>query len=216
MKKHKLLFIFEHLPSLLVHGKIQGSVSRLPFFYKARDLLRSSQISEEFVPAGGKYEGLVLSQVPKCDIIKNDLMQKEVISETEIFATPERVWQIILKSQNVPIKQLMSWRTSKKNGLISFSFVGIRGNNKSRAVLTRFSQNSELGWMKKFYLIPGLLKNETFFQIIQHVDGVGITLLHRERFQGIFVPFLKSRILSCRSEIQLSSAQIRENAEDIS
>jgi len=183
----------------------------LPFFYKTRELTNQLSQKEEPKLAERNYEGLVLQRVPRCDILKTGLREKEIISETEIFSTPDRLWQIILNSQNIYSKKLA---TSRGNSKGTISIVGKRGRI-SKGILTQLNQNSSIGWKGKEFFIPGLLQRQTLFHIIPHVDGIGVTLLHRETFSGLLVPFMNSRILRVRSEIQLSSTEIREKAEDI-
>lgn len=189
----------------------------LPFFYKTSKATGQPQEPRLHESRQGErtYDGLVLHHVPRCDIIRNGLWEREVISEAEIFATSERLWQVILTNQGIYSKQISNQRRypNLQNAWISFHE---KRGKLSKASLTHLAPNSNIGWKRKEFLLPGFLRRETLFQIIPHVDGMGVTLLHREIFSGILVPFLNSRILRTRSEIQLSSTEIREKAEDIS
>ena len=195
----------------------------LPFFYTDRSAKRShqavvnsadSQKIEREIP-----EKILLQRVPACEITTRSRTKKELRSEIEVFATPDRLWQVITHSQRILSNDLTNGRKLSRriSNLPGLRFVMVSRKGKlSHAVLTRSRLNVELGWKQRRFLIPGLLETETVFEIVPNVEGVGTTLVRSEIFSGLAVPLMKNQIRTARTDIQLSNIQIREKAEAIS
>jgi hypothetical protein len=186
----------------------------LPFFYGYRTSKRGPkepQRSTESID-------LVLSRVPPCEIIDQGFARKELRCEIQIFARPERLWQVLVKNQKISAKDIQNISKTKRGFTsprkVFLSLVGKRGI-VSRVALTRLSPNSELGWKQRKLFIPGLLQIETIFEIIPHVEESGTTVVCREIFTGCLVPFMRKAIQVARTDIQLEQIELREKAESI-
>ena len=195
----------------------------MPFFYtdrkngKNRHSLGDNQFRAT-VSSNASLEGLVLHQVPICEIIDGGGARKELRTRVRVYATPERLWQVIMEDQKsisnaIEIRQKQG--RMSPNSKDSFALIG-RSGNRSRVKLTRFHLNRELGWKKREFLFPGLLAKETLFQIMPDDKDAGVALIRSEIFTGLLVPFLNGMIRTARTDVQLSSIQIREKAEAIS
>lgn len=159
----------------------------MPFFYTDRRARRARQSVEgnrdHLVASNRTLEGLVLHQVPPCEIVDRGATRKEMSTEVRVFATPERLWQVILESQKMLSKVL---ETSSRGRLSNpkegyFAPVGKKGR-LSRASLTHFQPNRELGWKQREFLLPGMLARETLFEIVTETEEVGVTLVRSEVF----------------------------------
>jgi len=197
--------------------------SNMPFFYTDRSGKRYRRPTND--ESGARIlpnttpDGLVLEQVPPCEIVKTNFGRLELRSEVQIFATPERLWQIITNDQKIISKQSGKiFEVDDRRPVsqeVGFKIVGKRGE-VLKAVLNRLQVNREVGWKQRKFKFPGLLERQTLFQIAPYVEGTGVTLIRIEIFSGLAVPFLKGEARKVRTDIQLSNLEIREKAEAIS
>jgi hypothetical protein len=165
-------------------------------------------------------EGLLIHRrVPECEIIDEGITRKELRGEVQVFATSERLWQVIIANHKIKSKDIENTNARKLNNsnMASIPF-GILGNKGklNRANLSRLQLGSELGWKQRKFSFPGLYERETFFQIVPHVGETGTTLIRTETFRGMLVPFLSKELRAARRDIQLDMMELRGKAENIS
>ncbi|VVB92499.1 Polyketide cyclase / dehydrase and lipid transport [uncultured archaeon] len=115
---------------------------------------------------------------------------KELRTEIEINAPPERVWQLLTDFSSFPQWNPFIRRASgepKKGAQLQVYLQpsGAKGMTFSPKVL-KAEQNRELRWLGHF-LIPGLFDGEHIFTI-ETLEAGRVRFVQREIFTGIFVP----------------------------
>lgn len=116
-------------------------------------------------------------------------MKKQLYTEIEINASPEKVWRILTDFETYP-----NWNTFVRSakGKIAVGekleiFIkpeGARGMTFKPTVLAA-EKEKEFRWLGKF-LISGLFDGEHFFKI-ERLDDAKVKFIHGENFSGILV-----------------------------
>jgi len=122
-------------------------------------------------------------------------MKKEIITEINIDATPEKVWQVLTDFDNYP-----NWNpfVSKLTGEVKEGNtikVSLPGMNFKPKVLA-FDEPKEFRWLGHLF-IKGIFDGEHMFMIKNNPDGT-VTFQHGEKFRGILVP-LFSKMLDTKT-----------------
>jgi hypothetical protein len=117
---------------------------------------------------------------------------KEVRSEIEIQASPEKVWQILTDFDSWSEWNPFLYRASGTAGLGEQVDISFQGPGSKETSLCCTIQTLEQGrqWMWSFHAIaPFLFRGEHSFAI-EPVDGDHVRFVQREVFKGLLVPFL--------------------------
>ncbi len=141
---------------------------------------------------------------------------KELFTEIEIAASPERVWQIL-----VDFSQFPAW-----NPFIKKAEGEIKEGNRLKVhlappggtgmtfdpVVKRVILHREFCWLGHL-IIPGLFDGEHIFEILP-TDNGEVRFVQRETFRGILVPlFWKSLETSTKQGFQDMNAALKQRAE---
>ena len=124
------------------------------------------------------------------------IMAKEIKTEIQINASPEKVWSILTKFEDYP-----NWNPFIK----SISGEVKPGNKiktrieppKAKGMTFRpkvivFEKNKEFSWLGHFF-IPGLFDGEHRFKLIKN-ENETTTFIQSEKFNGILVPLFKKML----------------------
>jgi len=197
----------------------------IPFFYRYRGMCKksgftSTDYAQSSTSERSSNEGLLIHRrVPQCEIIDGGITRKELRGEVQVFATPERLWQVIITNHKIKSKDVENTDSRKLSytnlASIPFGILGNKGKLK-RVNLSRLQLGRELGWKQRRFSFPGLYERETFFQIVPLVGETGTTLIRTETFRGMLVAFLNRELREARRDIQLDMMELREKAENIS
>ena len=194
----------------------------MPFFYGYRAARRSEAPTTERPKNSESSESidgpLIIHQVPKCEITEKGHYKKELRVELQIFARPERLWQLVIRDSKFASNKIADGeKISRRLATMKKISVDVMGKNGgiSQVDLTCCVVNSELAWKQRKSFIPGLYEIETSFEIVPHVEENGTTLVQRRVFSGLLVPFLNRTIEVARRDLQLSSVELKDRAENI-
>lgn len=120
-------------------------------------------------------------------------MAKEVRTEIDIAAGPQRVWQIITDFASYPEWNPFIRRVEgepKQGARITINLTTPGGTNRTyEPVITVIEPARELRWVGK---VPGIVKGEHIFELAAAEDG-RTRLVHREVFGGLLSPFFGRR-----------------------
>ena len=119
-------------------------------------------------------------------------MARELRTEIEISAAPERVWQVLMDFESFPEWNPFMRRASGevKEGArleIHMQPSGSRGMTFRPTVL-KAEPNRELRWLGRLG-IPGVFDGEHSFTI-EPLDGNRLRFVQSERFTGVLVPLM--------------------------
>ena len=119
---------------------------------------------------------------------------KEISSEIEINASPERVWQVLTDFSALP-----DWnpfiRTAEGNlnvgDRLKVYIKASKGMGMSfKPTVLRAEPNRELRWIGRL-LMPGLMDGEHSF-IIEPLEGNHVRFVQTESFTGVLVLFMSA------------------------
>lgn len=119
-------------------------------------------------------------------------MKKELYTEIEINAAPEKVWQILIDFADYPNWNpfIKSIKGKPEVGEKLENFIqpsGAKGMTFKPTLLV-VEKEKELRWLGKFF-VPGLFDGEHFFKI-ETLDEKRVKFIHGENFKGLLVGFL--------------------------
>ncbi len=123
-------------------------------------------------------------------------MAKEIITEININATPEKVWNILTDFENYPnwnpfIKSLSGNVAVGKKINVKLEPPGSKTMAFVPTVLA-FDKNKEFRWLGHL-LFKGLFDGEHSFQITDNGNGT-TTLKQSEKFNGVLIPLFKKML----------------------
>ncbi|MEN9998764.1 MAG: hypothetical protein RI922_1754 [Bacteroidota bacterium] len=123
-------------------------------------------------------------------------MAKEIKTEIQIAASPEKVWAILTDFEAYPtwnpfIKSLTGEVKVGKTITARIEPLKAKGMTFKPKVLA-FEVNKEFRWLGHL-LIPGLFDGEHRFQLIDNGNGT-TTFIQSEKFKGILVPMFKKML----------------------
>ena len=101
-------------------------------------------------------EGLLIHRrVPQCEIIDGSITRKELRGEAQVFATPERLWQIIITNHKIMSKDVENTDSRKLSytnlASIPFGILGNREAEKSKSQPSATRQRTGLEAKKVFF-----------------------------------------------------------------
>ena len=140
---------------------------------------------------------------------------KELRTDIEIAASPERVWREL-----TDLASFSEWNplvTAASGELREGQQIRVTLNAGKRAMtikprLLRVVPNRELAWRGSLP-VPGMFTGEHIFEI-EPLDGGRVRFCHREKFSGLLVPLL-SRMLDgdTRRGFEAMNAALKARAE---
>jgi hypothetical protein len=140
---------------------------------------------------------------------------REIHTEIEIDATPERVWRVL-----TDLPSYAGWNPfvtraagELKEGARIEIFVQVpdyRGMRFKPRVL-RVEPQRELRWLGTLPL-PGLFNGEHIFRIEPAGDGRS-RFLHGEKFTGLLIPFMGGVLEKTRRGYEMMNAALKARAE---
>jgi hypothetical protein len=143
-------------------------------------------------------------------------MKKEIKSEIQIHATPERIWKILTTFEKYPtwnpfIKSIQGDVKVGSRIIARLEPPEGKGMTFKPTVLV-FEQNKEFKWIGRL-LFPGIFDGEHRFELIDNGDGT-TTFIQAERFKGILVRML-SKMLdgSTLNGFRAMNQKLKEEAE---
>lgn len=119
---------------------------------------------------------------------------KEIRTEIDINASPQRVWQVLTDFERYPdwnpfIRKIEGKAVEGEKITIHITTPAGANRNYSPKV-TKVVAEKELRWLGK---MPGLLSGEHIFSIEPASDN-SLRLVHREVFGGLLTSFFGSRL----------------------
>ena len=120
----------------------------------------------------------------------------DIRTETEIRATPERIWSILVdfpahSAWNPFVRSIEGVLKVGGKLTVSVQPEGAKGMTFRPTVLVAIP-NQELRWLGRL-LLPGIFDGEHYFQIKPAQPGSSL-FIHGETFSGALVPFFKSAL----------------------
>lgn len=120
----------------------------------------------------------------------------EIYTSIEIEATPKEVWKALTDTDrysqwNPFIKRINGELKEGATIEVFIQPVGEKGMTFRPKVISCIP-GQELRWLGKVF-VPGLFDGEHGFEIEDLGEGK-VKFIHKERFQGLLVPFLKSKL----------------------
>lgn len=116
---------------------------------------------------------------------------KELITEIQIQASPEKVWSILTDFAQYP-----EWNPFIKsisgNVAVGNTIEVQIVNMKFKPKVMVFQKNKEFRWKGRL-LFPGIFDGEHRFEIIANPDGTS-RFIHAEKFDGILVGMLRKKL----------------------
>lgn len=124
---------------------------------------------------------------------------KELRTEIEIQASPDKVWQVLTSLDKYP-----EWNPfichaigeASVGKTVDIDFQPDSKGLKLHCTVVRVDQNRELCW-KYHFILPGLLRGEHSF-IIEQIESNKVRFIDREIFHGLLVP-LQARDIDTNS-----------------
>ena len=143
---------------------------------------------------------------------------RELFTEIEIAAPPERVWRILVEFSQFPewnpfIREAKG--EIKEGGRLRVRIEPPGGAGMTfKPVVKRVALNRELRWLGRF-LIPGLFDGEHSFEILPVGNGK-VRFVQREAFRGLLVPlFWKSLEGPTKQGFKDMNAALKQRAETL-
>lgn len=136
---------------------------------------------------------------------------KELITEIQIQASTEKVWQILTDFARYP-----EW-----NPFIRSLTGNVSEGNKIEAHIDTmrfrprvlaFQKNREFRWLGHLFF-PGIFDGEHRFQLIENADG-STRFIHSEKFGGILVGLLSKKLdTETKAGFEAMNKKLKEIAE---
>ena len=119
-------------------------------------------------------------------------MKKELYTEIEIAASPEKVWRILTDFARYPnwnpfIRKIEGKPSVGEKLEVFIQPTRAKGLSFKPTILAA-EKEKELRWLGRF-LISGLFDGEHFFKI-ERLDETKVKFIHGENFKGLLVGFL--------------------------
>lgn len=138
---------------------------------------------------------------------------KELRTQIEINATPERVWNVLSDTASFPkwnpFIQKLSGTLRKGTTIEVFLKPADGGGMMIHPALLNVQPSRELRWLGRLWL-PGIFDGEHIFEI-EPVDADRVRFVQREQFNGILVPFFN--LDATRRGFEAMNRALKERAE---
>jgi hypothetical protein len=141
---------------------------------------------------------------------------KEIHTQIEINATPERVWKILTNFAAYPewnpfIRSAVC-QELKPGEIIEIALLPPEGEGWTfHPVLTTVHPERELEWLGRF-ILPGLFDGRHSFRI-RVVDQNHIRFTQAESFRGVLVPFFGGLLEKTRAGFEEMNCALKQRAE---
>lgn len=143
-------------------------------------------------------------------------MKKELRTEIEINAKPDRVWKVLTAFDTFPIwnpfvKEIQGKPVEGEKLRIFIQPSGAKGMKFTPTVL-KAEPGRELRWLGRLF-IPGLFDGEHYF-LIEPIDENKVRFVHGENFSGLLVGmFAKSLDTDTLRGFKEMNAAVKKRAE---
>lgn len=118
-------------------------------------------------------------------------MEHQIYSSIEINASPKKVWEILLDTQNY--SQWNPFITKLEGQFQSGGKLEVElGGMNFKPTVKIFETTRHFAWLGHF-LIKGIFDGEHHFEIIPNSSGTS-TFKHHEKFNGILVGLMKKKL----------------------
>ena len=141
---------------------------------------------------------------------------KEIRTEIEIKASPEKVWQVLTDFASYPqwnpfIRKING--EAKTGSKLEIQLQTSSGKSRSyRPVITKVEPNRELRWSGKSFL-PGMFNGERIFTI-EPVGTDHVRFVHTEIFTGLGVSLAGNRLdKDIRTSFEQMNKALKTRAE---
>ncbi|MCC5928891.1 MAG: SRPBCC domain-containing protein [Cyclobacteriaceae bacterium] len=146
-------------------------------------------------------------------------MKKEIKTQIQINASPEKVWGVLTDFENQgkwnPFVRSITGDVKKGNNIKVV--LGPQGSKpmKFKPTVLAFDKNREIRWLGHL-LIPGIFDGEHVFQLLENVDG-STTFIHSEKFKGILVGLMAKKLDSeIKAGFEDMNKALKEQVEALS
>ena len=143
--------------------------------------------------------------------------KKELYSEIDIEANPEKVWRILSDFASFPdwnpfMRSVKGELSVGKKLIVRLQPTGSNGTTFKPTVLEA-DRNHEIRWIGHL-LIPGLFDGEHILEIVPLDGGKRVHFIQREHFGGLLLPFLSGMLRkdTSRGFVEMNKA-LKERAE---
>src|SRR5688572_12245292 len=143
----------------------------------------------------------------------------EIVTVTEINASPRSVWNVLLDfpahaEWNPFVRSIEG--TPREGETLKVSIQPVGGKRMTfRPRVLRATPNQELRWLGRL-LLPGIFDGEHFFRIEPLDGGRRAKFVHGERFTGLLLPFLrKSLDRGTRAGFEVMNQAIKARVEHV-
>ncbi len=148
---------------------------------------------------------------------KNTTMSKEIKTEIQIQARPDKVWEILCDFENYhqwnPFIKKIKGETRSGSRLEVFIEPPQSKGMRFRPVVLVFKPQKEFRWLGKLWM-KGLFDGEHAFELIDNGDG-STTFIHSEKFKGLLVPFLSKMLdVNTKNGFELMNYNLKRLAEN--
>lgn len=138
-------------------------------------------------------------------------MKHQIHTEITIQADVKTVWSIFSDFENYP-----NWnpfiKSIKGNIKVGEQFEAEIGTFKFKPTTKVFNHEKELTWLGRM-ILPGIFDGRHSFQFKANENGT-TTLIHKEDFTGILVPFVKKKLdTEIKQEFKNMNEKLKELAE---
>lgn len=138
---------------------------------------------------------------------------KEIHSQIEINASPEKVWSIFLDSPSIPNPLRNAIREHRIGEPMKVHLEAGRRGATFKIKLLVVEPRREIRW-KGHLLISGLFDGEHMFEIKPLSSG-RVLFVQREMFGGLFLPFLSGTLNDTKKEFEKMNKAIKDQAEEV-
>jgi hypothetical protein len=140
---------------------------------------------------------------------------KELVTQTEINASPEQVWQILMDFAGYGKWNPFLYRVIGEpimGSQVRIYFKSFGRETQLKCAVVTLEPNRALRWKWHLFL-PGLYGGEHSFSI-EPLDGDRVRFINREIFSGLLVPlFSKSIDTSSRQGFEAMDQALKARAE---
>lgn len=139
----------------------------------------------------------------------------EIRTEIEIDASSEKVWQVL-----TDFASFGEWNSFIPN------ITGNLGKGESlivqinlpegkkmtfKPIVIEFKENEKFGW-RGDWIVPWIFQGEHLFELTESASGT--SFVHREKFKGILLPFLKNNLeIKTKAGFELMNQQLKKRVE---
>ena len=142
----------------------------------------------------------------------------ELITATEINASPRSVWNVLLDFPTYPewnpfVRSIEGFPKEGETLEVSIQPVGGSGMT-FRPKVIRAAQDRELRWLGHV-LLPGIFDDERFFSIEPLDGGRRAKIIYRERFTGLLLPLMRKHLLGRREGVEAMNRALKVRVEHL-